>query len=318
MDQRTRYDTETVAARERFAFWRDAVCDSYVQLGCETDAPLNFRGAIDIARHRSLSISRVSGLAHRVTRRRRDIRAATEPYFLLSLQTAQTSRVSQFGQSAVLKAGDMALYSSTEPYRLDLSDDFSQMVVQLPAQTLLDRLPNARVLTARRVDGSTGLGQLVRRNILAFSEHLEAAGPVLREMVQETLIDLIATGLAAESAAALELSSPEQQILLRARALIAEHLGHPDLDRTMVAQALGMSVRRLNGIFAKDGGSLSRVIRHMRLEAVARDLRDPRCQVLSIGQIAFRYGFSNLQSFSTQFRKRFGMSPRAYRRVGLL
>ncbi|MBT8154665.1 hypothetical protein KMP13_12345 [Epibacterium ulvae] len=91
-----------------------------------------------------LSISRVAGLSHTVDRRKRDIRSASDAYFLLSLQTAESSRVTQFGKTALLCPGDMALYTSTDPYSLDLSDDFSQTVVQLPAAKLIDRLPNAK------------------------------------------------------------------------------------------------------------------------------------------------------------------------------
>lgn len=308
-----RYDTEEVDARDRFSFWRDAVCDSYVQLGCETDNRQNFRGLIDISRHSALSISRVSGLAHRVERRKRDINASTDSYFLLSLQTDKTSRITQFGNAALLRTGDMALYSSTDPYALDLAENFSQTVVQLSADKLLDRLPNARVLTARRIDGTQGLGKLVRQNILAFAEHLNSENTTQQELVQETLIDLIATGLAAESQAAVELSSPEQHVLLRAKAMISDNLSNPDLNRDLVARALGMSVRRLNSIFAKEGTSIAGFIRQKRLDGVACDLRDPRYDAQSISEIAFRYGFSNLQSFSTQFRKHFDRSPRAFR-----
>ncbi|GAB5504808.1 helix-turn-helix domain-containing protein, partial [Pyruvatibacter sp.] len=74
-----------------------------------------------------------------------------------------------------------------------------------------------------------------------------------------------------------------------------------------------MSVRRLNSIFAKEGTSIAGFIRQKRLDGVAIDLRDPRYDAQSIGEIAFRYGFSNLQSFSTQFRKHFDRSPRAFR-----
>ena len=128
MDIQTRYDTDDVAPADRFAYWKESVCDSYVKLGCDAENRTHFRGLIDIARHSVLSISRVAGLSHTVDRRKRDIRSASDAYFLLSLQTAESSQVTQFGKTALLRPGDMALYSSTDPYSLKLSDDFSQMV----------------------------------------------------------------------------------------------------------------------------------------------------------------------------------------------
>jgi len=64
MTSRIRYDTTDV--------WQDAVCDSYVYLGCDSSDKRNFQGSIEMERHSVLSISQVSGKAHRVRRRYRD------------------------------------------------------------------------------------------------------------------------------------------------------------------------------------------------------------------------------------------------------
>lgn len=314
MDIQTRYDTDDVAPANRFAYWRESVCDSYVRLGCDAENRRDFKGLIEIARHSVLSISKVAGLAHRVERRKRDINTASDAFFLLSLQTAESSRVTQHGKTAVLRRGDMALYSSTDPYTLQLTDDgFSQTVVQLPAAKLIGRLPNAEMLTARTIDGQLGIGKLVRENILAFSEHVNTANPTLQSLLQDTLIDLIATGLAAHGSDKVELSSPEQHVMLRVKSFIRNHLADPDLDRNTVASEMGMSVRRLNDIFAKEDSSISGFIRSARLDGAASDLKDTRFDCLSISEIAFRYGFSNMQNFSTIFRSNFDQSPRAYR-----
>lgn len=313
MSTQNSYDTNSVSIADRFSFWREAVCDSYVQLGCETDNQRKFEGKIDIAHHSALSISNVSGTAHTVERRKSDISANSDAYFLLSLQTAQTSEITQFGKTAILQPGDMALYSSTDPYTLRLSDSFSQAVVQVPAAKLTERLPNAPMLTARAIDGQLGLGKLVRQNILAFSEHVNSTNQILQSLVQETLIDLIATGLASDSMDKITLLYPEQQLLLKAKAFIRSNLGAPDLDRHRVAAKMGISLRRLNNIFVKQDESISAFIRRSRLERVAADLKDDRFAHQTISSIAFRYGFSNLQNFSTLFRNAFGSSPRAYR-----
>ncbi|MEM9629198.1 MAG: helix-turn-helix domain-containing protein [Pseudomonadota bacterium] len=309
------YDTAEVKSRDRFAFWRDAVCDSYVQLGCEADDVSGFDGRIEIARHSLLSISKVGGKAHTAERRARDIGASSEAYFLLSLQTERTARVSQFGQSTLLQPGDMALYASTDPYRLELHDDFSQMVVQLPAEMLLSRLPDAHLTVARRIDGQNAIGRLVRDSILAFTEHIDHDSPIVRSLVQETLIDLMATGLASLDGGTADLSSPERQALLRARSFIQNNIADADLDRHRVANAVGLSVRRLNAIFAEAQGSISQCIRQARLDAIKADLRDHRFDAMTIAEIAFRNGVSNMQHLSQTFKAHTGMSPRAYRRL---
>ncbi|MBT8154666.1 helix-turn-helix transcriptional regulator [Epibacterium ulvae] len=178
-------------------------------------------------------------------------------------------------------------------------------------------MPNAESLAARTIDGQSGIGKLVRENILAFSEHVNTPNPMLQNLLQDTLMDLIATGLASESADKVVLSSPEQHVLLRAKSFIRSNLGNPDLDRKMVADEINMSVRCVGKIFAKEDVTLSTYIRQKRLEAVAQNLRDTRFAHQSISEIAFRHGFSNLQSFSTFFRNQNGQSPRAYRNAAV-
>lgn len=261
-----------------------------------------------------LSISNVQGSAHTVKRRKTDISHETDSCFLISLQLTHTAVLSQFDQQTLLKPGDMALYSSTAPYELSLSDNFHQIVIQLPKQCLLDRLPTAELMAARLIDGQSGIGKLVRENIIAFSDYANASTPSLQTLIQNTLIDLVATGLASsEEFRTIELSSPEQHVLLRAKSFIRSHLHDHELDRARVAAHTGLSVRRLNAIFAKEEKSLSSYIRLTRLETIAQALRDPRFSQQSISEIAIRNGIQNLQHFSTCFRSRFDCTPRAYR-----
>lgn len=315
MATRTCYNTAAVSPHERFAYWQEAVCDSYVQLGCDTKKKAGFEGVIDIARHTVLSISEVRGKSHVVKRRKRDINKATDAFFLLSLQLDKTARISQFGETAELRSGDMALYSSTDPYQLELTDDFAQMVVQLPKARLLSRLPNAELMVANRIDGNSGLGQLVRENILSLSNYADSPGQTLQALVQETLIDLIATGLASQYGGKANLTCPEQQVMLRVKSFVHNNITDPTLSRQTVADEIGMSVRRLNAIFAKEDASLSVFIREAKFNAVANELRDGRFRHWSISEIACKYGFENFQHFSKAFRQHFDLSPREYRVV---
>ena len=100
---------------------------------------------------------------------------------------------------------------------------------------------------------------------------------------------------------------------MRARSFIAAHLGDPELDRTRVAAELGMSLHRLNDIFAKEGLSIAHEIRNARLSSVARDLIDPRFAALTMSEISMKNGLWNLQHVSTLFRTAYGQSPKSDR-----
>ncbi|WP_419911620.1 helix-turn-helix domain-containing protein [Hoeflea sp.] len=307
------YRTNDVRPRERFSYWREAVCEAYVQLGCEGGDREHFHGGIGVEHYSNLSISNVYGMAHEVYRRGKDIARASDEFFLLSMQMKQISFVAQHGHVAQLEPGDFALYSSTDPYQLTLTDNFSQMVVQLPKSRLLARLPNADLLTGRRISGNSEVGRLVGENIVNFSRLISNGGKVMQSMVQDVLIDLIATGLSSLDDSRLEMSLPEQHILLRARSFIHANLADPELDRNAVAASVGLSVRRLNELFSKEGNSLAGFIRSARLDRAAQDLADPRQAGRSISEIAMKWGFNNFQHFSKLFRSHFGHAPSDYR-----
>lgn len=286
----------------------------FVQLGCDAPRTKPFSGSLRTIRHSSLTLSEVDGASHSVARRKRDILKADGEYFLLSLQRENTCALTQFENRVLLKPGDMGLYDSAHPYLLELSQGFSQTVVQLPKQRLLERLPMARMMGGTRIDGQSPLGRLVRDNMLAISGHLASSDGAVAALLQDTLIDLIATGLAASRGAEADLAFSQQHSIIRARAFIAKNIGDPDLDRARVAAEVGLSVRRLNGIFAEAGSSISEEIRSKRLDTVAAALRDPRFECLSISEVAMQCGFNNLQHFSTVFRGAYGVTPRAFRK----
>ena len=309
----TRFSTSDVREKERFSYWREAVCDAYVQLGCEYDRQKRFRGEIQLERLSKLSISRVSGNSHRVFRRRRDIARSSDAFFLLSLQTKNTASVSQHQRAAELEPGDFALYSSIDPYELRLTDAFEQLVVQVPRSKLLMRLPAADLLTGRPVSGKSAVGRMVGNGIRQIVEAMRESDPMVCDHMQDAIIDLIAAGLASVEDVKYELSLPEQQLLTRAKGFVQAHLPDPELDRSRVAGAMGMSIRRLSEVFAKEDISLSAYIRAARLDRIAQDLEDIHLASHSISDIAMRWGISNFQHFSRIFKVRYGLAPRDYR-----
>lgn len=310
------FSTSDVERNESFDYWREAVCDAYVRLGCESPRRAGFRGSIALDRLSSLSLSQVAGHAHSVERRLRDIARDEDAYFLVSLQRQASCQVTQHQRTVRLDPGDFTLYSSIEPYRLTLENDFRQLVVQIPRGELLMKLPDADLLTGYRISGSHGVGALVSRSIVQFGEHIVDTSDAVQQHMQQTLIDLVATGLSGLTGTAPESAVAAQQLLFRAKHYIEAHVSEPTLDRTNVALAMNMSVRRLNEVFAKEGSSIAAYIRDTRLQRIADDLLDSRRNNMSISEIAMRLGANNLQHFSRLFRKRFGMSAREYRKRG--
>ena len=274
-------------------------------------------GQIELHRLSNISASIVGGTQQYVRRRRRDIARDTDASFLVSIQMSARSVISQGGRQARLLPGDLALYSSTDPYTLNMPDDFSQMVVQIPRRDLLARLPNADLLTGSRVDGQTEIARLARGSISQLIDAGDRLNDIALRCLQDAVTDLIAGGLASLDNAPVSLGEPDQLTLLRARAHIEDRLSDPELNRETLASAMGMSVRRLSEIFQKQGQPIAATIREMRLQKIAAEMLDPRNRNRSIGELAMKWGIYNLPQFSRAFRACFDTTPRDYRRTHL-
>lgn len=312
-----RFSTKGLKKKDRFSYWREAVCDSYVLLGCKSEVIKEFDGGIVLERLPGISVSTVFSDAVVVNRRKKDIARSNDDCFLLSLQLKNRGYVKQHGRFAELHPGDFAIYSSTETYELLFPSSYKQLVFQFPKSDLLMKLPNCELLTARKISNTDEIGRLVNGSLVDFSRIIGNSDDVVQRYMKDTVLDLIATGLASLENNTFELSHPEQHLMLRAKSYIHANLGNPSLTRKVVANVMGMSVRRLSDVFAKDGTTIAAYIRLKRLDRIARDLLNDLFRRQSITEIAFRWGFNNLQHFSKVFHNQYGMSPRDYRRHGI-
>ncbi|MBW0093286.1 helix-turn-helix domain-containing protein [Pseudonocardia sp. KRD-184] len=305
--------TDQVEARDRLAFWNDAVSDAYVQLSC--DAPGgDVVGDIRIDSLATLELSRVTASAQHVHRTPSLIARAAEDRFLVSIQTSGVGRISQDGRTAVLHAGDFALYDSTRPYRLDFDGPFQQYVLMLPGPTLRSQLRDATDLTARSVRGSRGAGHLMIEMIRTLAADIAVLEPAAAAAVAQSVGHIVVAGLSSLGGEAPEpsLEARREQV----RAVARARLRDPDLSVAMIAGQLHASVSTLHRAFAGEPCSIAEWIRAQRLDAVRADLCDPGLRHRTIGDLALSWGFVDASHFSRAFRARFGSTAREVRQAG--
>ena len=97
------------------------------------------------------------------------------------------------------------------------------------------------------------------------------------------------------------------------KSFIQENYAKPGLSTEDIADHLEITPRYVQMTLAAEGMTPSDYLRVCRLEAARRLLSSTAFAERSITEIAFECGFTSSAHFSTEFRKRFGKSPREYR-----
>lgn len=302
------WSTSAVTAARAFEYWRDLICDTFVQLSATPTAAGPFDGHLVHADLESFEMTTVAAGGQRVRRTPRLIARAGEEYLLASIQTRGRGRVEQDGRVAELVPGAMALYDSTRPYTLHFDDAFEQVVVQVPLRGLLAEagLRDARGVTAVQLGADSPAGVVAQ--FFHGLARLQRTDP------------LAASALAAQGrglmASALTLSAgrvPRGDVLTRHRveAFLRARHADPELTVDDVARAFLISRRTLYRLFDGTPGGVGTVLRRIRVDhAKSLLLADPQ---RPLEAIAGACGFAGERQFYRVFRAETGLTPGRFR-----
>ncbi len=105
-----------------------------------------------------------------------------------------------------------------------------------------------------------------------------------------------------------------QDAALRAKDYIDQHYADPDLSLRMLAEQVKLSPAYLGKVFmAATTFTFNDYVNHVRLTEAARLLRETRMPVSAVSEAV---GVLNINYFYTLFKKRYGTTPSAYRKLG--
>lgn len=307
-----------IEADDQFEAFRDAVSRSFVPLRTEAGGDVHyFHGAVSLAELGPLRLAEVTADAHVVGRTSRLIRQADPECYKVSLQVAGSSVLIHDDREAELGPGDLALYDTTRPYRLQFNGPFRMIVMMFPRSLLQVRESSVRTLSGRRIPGDHGLARLIGPFVSGLSGEIEQYAKTGNRSLCDAVLDLLAATLTDELNAGSNPSTGLRRtaLLEQIKTYIDEQLADPDLGPATIAAAQHISPRYLRKLFEGDGDSVARWIRSRRLEHCRRDLTRPELGDKSVSAVASRWGFTDAAHFSRLFRSAFGHSPREYRNL---
>lgn len=294
--------------------WSRAISGSFVPLQVRAGSTSGFNGRLRSRVLGGISVVEVTAGPHTVLRTPALIAKSTGRYFKLSIQLAGTGRLVQDNREALLAPGDLAIYDTSRPYELSFDGDFRTLVLMFPYE-LLDLPAEAMAyVTALRIPGDEGLGQLISPFLVRLADNLEALSGANGLRLVRNALDLVTTLFNGELDELIAAGRDPHLLLLgRIHDYIEANLGDPDLGPGNIAAAHYISTRHLHDLFQQIGTTVAASIRQRRLERCRRDLGDPVLAGRPVTAIAARWGFLDAAHFSRTFRAAYGESPTGYR-----
>lgn len=298
----TSWTTEDVGNRDRFAYWREAVCQTVLNVSME-QRPERFTAEIHGRQFGPLRFASFSATAHDVVRRREDIARAAEDHFMISLQRCGQSRIAQDDDAVALESGEIAILDGNRPFRVSFPGQVSRILALIPRPVLESRAPWLRRQPLHKVALAAPFLDLASAHLrqLADAPLSDAEATLLTD----NLCNLLALATADGTAESASIAVPLDAILAYCR----QNLTEPGLSPVAVAKAFGISVRTLHLRFQATGQSFGEWLLANRLELARKVLMSPRHARGTITDIAYGCGFRDLSHFNRRFRSRFGMTP---------
>jgi DNA-binding response OmpR family regulator len=145
--------------------------------------------------------------------------------------------------------------------------------------------------------------------------------PFNMEILRRTIVNLIHTHQMLrlkygrndhleEQVEKIKMKSPDEQLLERVMKVINKNIGNSDLSVDAIADEVGLSRVHLHRKMKELTGQTPHdFIRNIRLKQAANLLASHN---MNITEVMYACGFNNAASFSTIFKKFYGMSPRDY------
>jgi AraC-like DNA-binding protein len=307
-----RLSTAAVVPTERLAFWNDIFANSYRPIAIDAK-PEGFAGVLTRLSAHELEITSVRStpLIAR-TAATPTIVCADEKTFSIQLVYSGRCRLRHANTEIEVGEGDIIVADGSKPYEVAFSVPVHGLVLAPPWNRFKSYAEKLEALAGHRVNVIGGPGAVLSTFLRSaweqMVEHENAQWPdSAAEVIWDLLTDVLNGGDAGEIG-----TGRADDLRRKAKIVVDGELSDPAFTSSSIAEALAISTRYLQRIFADVGTTPARFLIARRLEAAAALLRRPD-RACSITGVAMQCGFSDLSYFSREFRQRFGLSARDYR-----
>lgn len=302
--------TDSVPARERLPYFREALGRSFTRLdlGPYDDRPVRYEATV----HGFDGLGVIWGWTNgNIGRRTQPLLTDGNDDFIFGTVLSGCSLPSQVGREFRMDAGAAVLLSCGDVGVKDYPVPSEFLTLRIPRRYLNGIAGNPEDMLARPIPADTEALRLLVDYICSTLKNRQLTSPELRGLFTTYIHDLVALAVGAtRDAENIAYGRGMRAARLQAaKAFIARNIRRADLSANTVAIHLGVSPRYVHLLFEAEGLSCNKFIIEQRLVRAYEMLSKSHRSDRTITAIAFAAGFSDLSHFNRAFRGRFGMTP---------
>lgn len=306
--------TASVQKHQRFDYWHEVICRTYVHIDAEAlPSDRSFGAELAAADMGQVTLSRVRAEPHCVRRSAALIELRPHDTFMVSLMLRGEGVLLQDGREVTLRTGDASLYDGSRPFELALPQRFDMVVLQFGRNALLNRCPLAGELTASCLPAGAPAISPLSTILRSLQPSALGEETTVSQQLGVSLLDILSVTLAEHFGTTTAPGIQRKKYFLRACSYINEHVDDASLNPSQIASATGMSVRYLHMLFRENNSTVTKYMFRRRLARCYDDLVDPAKLHLSVTSIAHAHGFKTSAHFARKFADTYGRTPSSVR-----
>jgi len=307
------FSTDDVHPRDKKEYWRSVASSVFLELNCVPRDKNRFEADMSSVELADLKLITINTGECTVFRNDAIIKRAQSDDFMLSIQLTGAVCLQQGRASAYLQPGDCCLYDGSRPYRIDVPQKGSQLVVKMGRHHLERRLGRLERFTGRLLRGDDAVSSIMAGFWRLLPERAESVDRHFASRLAVQALDLLASALEEGPSGDRQSSTCRALTVMRIKDIIELRLSKPDLSCAGIAAEAGISRRYLSRLFEAEDISVEAYIKRRGLEMCREAFQSKQQASRSIGEISFGWGFKDAAHFSRSFKAYYNESPRNYR-----
>ncbi|HKT99486.1 MAG TPA: AraC family transcriptional regulator [Paraburkholderia sp.] len=304
---RLRASTAGIPVIERFAFWREAICEVYVGIDPELPGDLAFEGSFEAPAFGDAKIGRIIAPGHRASRHAKAMRKTPDDSVFINYCESSDYQAEDHLGGLLVPRGTPRLLDNAAGFTVHFPERRPMTLhsVRLPREMFGSR-PNFCAANGALTDSA--LGRLIAEQFRLLAQAMYMQTPLVVAALARSLETLVPALVQDVSQCVREQRKPETA-LDHLKNYACARLAEPGLSPATIADAFHCTSRTVQNRFAEAGETFSSWLMEERLAKALSMLREPLHTQRSVEWISYRCGFAASAHFHRAFKARFGMTP---------